>query len=148
MRRYDNRGQHSTFEHFAQATRQGLAALPPGQVAVGLPFYGRSVRTGDWTSYEDLAGSGELSKEQDTVGDVFFNGVATIRRKVRHALDAGAGGVMVWEVGQDCRLAPTVHGDTTHVATCPHGDDSSLIVAITREVAEGGPAEEDEACPS
>ena len=40
-------------------------------------------------------------------------------------------GVMIWEVGQDCRLEPVTHGATTHVRTCP-ADDSSLLRAIDR----------------
>lgn len=41
---------------------------------------------------------------------------------------------MIWEVGQDCRLVPTVHADgSSHVRTCPgDGNDASLLVAITR----------------
>ena len=45
---YDARGEHSTFDLFEKATSQGLARLPPQQVTVGLPFYGRSTKTGDW----------------------------------------------------------------------------------------------------
>ena len=33
-----------------------------------------------------------------------FNGPGTIAAKTELALRAGAGGVMIWEVGQDCRL--------------------------------------------
>ena len=41
---------------------------------------------------------------------------------------------MIWEVGQDCRLVPTIHADgSSHVRTCPgDGDDASLLVAISR----------------
>ena len=41
---------------------------------------------------------------------------------------------MIWEVGQDCRLVPTMHADgSSHVRTCPGGgDDASLLVAISR----------------
>ena len=85
------------------------------------------------TSYEDLLKDGPLDPDTDKVRSIYFNGVSMIRRKVRHGLDRGLGGVMIWEVGQDCRLAPTVRGETTHVVTCPEGDDSSLLVAIARE---------------
>ena len=44
-------------------------------------------------------------------------------------------------MGQDCRLEPEVtHGDTTHVRTCPgEGDDSSLLAAVQRAVAQFAP---------
>ena len=71
----------------------------------------------------------------DSVG---FNGVTTIGVKTRLALRERLGGVMIWEVGQDCRLAPVTHGDTTHVATCPDGEESSLLIAISRAIARHG----------
>lgn len=77
--------------------------------------------------------------------DVGFNGVDTIFAKTKHALQQGLGGIMIWEVGQDCRLSPVTHGDTTHVRTCPgeepkkgEEDESSLLVAISKAArAEG-----------
>ena len=45
---------------------------------------------------------------------------------------------MIWEVGQDCRLAPVTHGKDTHVKTCPNGEDSSLLVAIGRAIEGAG----------
>ena len=47
---------------------------------------------------------------------------------------------MIWEVGQDCRLAPTVHTySSSHVRPCPgEGDKNSLLVAITRARAAAG----------
>ena len=40
----------------AKALRQAAQHLPPGKMTLGLPFYARHVRTGDWVSYEDIAG--------------------------------------------------------------------------------------------
>ena len=42
---------------------------------------------------------------------------------------------MIWEVGQDCRVQAVTHGETIHVKTCPRGEDSSLLVAISRELS-------------
>ena len=43
-------------------------------------------------------------------------------------------------MGQDCRLEPVTHGDTTHVRTCPgDGDGSSLLAAVQRAVAQFPP---------
>ena len=135
-------------------------------MTLGLPFYGRDSRSGDWTTYEDLVqrhaplapsvdevpapppdggGRGRGGKKA-TATTIGFNGVATITEKTRRAARAKLGGVMIWEVGQDCRLAPVTHGDTTHVQTCPDRD-ASLLVAIANGIAlergaaaaEGGP---------
>eukprot|EP00435_Cladocopium_sp_Y103_P029514 s1533_g7.t1 len=62
-----------------------------------------------------------------------FNGVSTMSLKTNYTLQQGLAGVMIWEVGQDCRLAPVVHGPTTHVRTCPT-DDASLLLAITKSL--------------
>ena len=48
------------------------------------------------------------------------------------AFNEGVGGVMIWEVGQDCRVVPVKRGDTVHVKTCPEGEESSLLSAITK----------------
>lgn len=71
---------------------------------------------------------------------VAFNGKATIRTKTAAAVKAGLGGVMIWEAGQDCRQVAVTHGDTTHTVTCPEGRESSLLVAISRELAAAGRA--------
>ena len=61
-------------------------------------------------------------------------------RRVAYSVSAGLGGVMIWEVVQDCRLEPTVHADgSSHVRTCPgDGDEQSLLAAITRAMAASG----------
>merc|ERR1712110_1391329 len=99
----------------------------------GLPFYGRHSMTGDWTTYEDLVQRHHpLPPSSDSVpaprdgrsadGTIGFNGVQTIEAKTRYALQKGIGGVMIWEVGQDCRLQPVTHGEDTHRRTCPIDD--------------------------
>ena len=134
---YDSKGRHSTMKHFEEAAAAALDAFPdPLQIAVGLPFYSRSLITGEWRSYEDIVQAHkDLDPDSDQVEDDFFNGITTIRRKVRHAVDSGIGGVMIWEVGQDCRVGAVTHGEKVHVKTCPKGEDSSLLVAITRELS-------------
>ncbi len=77
-------------------------------MTLGVPFYGRFLLGGDWRSYEAVVGShAALDPTTDEaemdMGALSFNGPATIAAKTIYALDRGAGGVMVWEVGQDCR---------------------------------------------
>ena len=71
---------------------------------------------------------------------VHFNGVGTIKEKVRRAVAAGVGGVMIWEAGQDCRQEEVTRGGQTHKVTCTHGAGSSLLVAMTAAIAEGAAA--------
>jgi len=119
------------------------AGLPLGKVTLGLPFYGRSAATGDWTTWEDLVQRhAPLAPGADAVVDaagaaVSFNGPATLAAKVRLARREGLAGVMVWEVGQDCRLAPVARGGATHGVTCPAGRASSLLAAVADAAAEG-----------
>jgi chitinase len=132
---------HSPFSLAHRSVTQFAAAgLRLAQLTVGLPFYGRHSMTGDWTTYEDIVQRHHpLPPGVDEVptnnGSIHFNGVDMIRRKVTMALSEGAGGVMIWESGQDCRLVSVTHGSTTHARTCPgEGADRSLHAAIATAI--------------
>ena len=89
----------------------GVAA----KVTLGLPFYGRELRTGAWHTYEDLVQKHHpLGAEVDLVDGIAFNGRATIAKKTRLAVSRGLAGVMVWEGGQDCRYAAVARGAEAH----------------------------------
>lgn len=144
MMTYDQNGEHhSTYDYAVKSARQGASLLSAGQLTLGLPFYGRNSQTGDWTTYEDIILKNyPLAADIDVVkapgsATLGFNGVDTIRRKTAVALELGLGGVMIWEVGQDCRLEPVEHGSKTHVRTCP-SDESSLLLAISAALREAG----------
>lgn len=79
-------------------------------LTLGLPFYGRDLRTGDWTSYEDLIQRNPsmdtsiqtvAGEERDVVNNVGFNSRSTIAAKTMRLIEAGNAwqGVMIWEVG-------------------------------------------------
>lgn len=150
MMSYDQGGQHHSSLAFGKSTaEQGARLLPAAQVTAGLPFYGRFTTTGDWRSYEDIVqahwpldpGLDAVRSPDDrgAAASLGFNGVRTIEERTEHAIQLGLGGVMIWEVGQDCRLEPVTHGDTTHVRTCPgSGDDASLLAAIARAMRASG----------
>ena len=129
---YDQQGKHSTWEFAQKVAKQGARMLPAELVTLGVPFYGRHMRTGDWKSYEDLVQAHSLTAEQDEANEYYFNSRALIERKTRLAVAEGLGGVMIWEVGQDCRVHAITHGDTTHQVTCPNGEQSALLTAIRR----------------
>jgi hypothetical protein len=96
--------------------------------------------TGDWTTYEDIVQRfNPLSRDGDFApGDrpnnfIGFNNIKTIEDKVAAALQLGLGGVMIWEVGQDCRLVATQRSGVVHGVTCPT-QNSSLLVAVTNTI--------------
>jgi len=139
MMSYDQTpGHHSTMDFGKKAVGLGLTSLPSRQLTMGLPFYGRNPN--EWITYEDIVQKHHpLAPDVDLVeGNLGFNGVTTIAEKTRHAIQQNLGGVMIWEVGQDCRIHAVKRGTKEHVATCPKGEESSLLVAISRVIKEEG----------
>lgn len=144
---YDANGGHHSPMSLAQGAiaKATAAGLPLRQVTLGLPFYGRSTESGDWTTYEDLVqrhhpldpaldalplqpGGAPPQGQAPFIG---LNGRHTIAAKTALAVQQGLGGVMVWEAGQDCRLEAVRHADgSSHGVTCPEGQSSSLLVAM------------------
>jgi chitinase len=100
MMTYDQgKGHHSPFELASKSIEQALnLGLPANKLTLGLPFYGRHSRTGDWTTYEDLIQKYSLNPDADTVKDatgvIYFNGIKSIRDKTQHAIDRHIGGVI------------------------------------------------------
>ena len=99
---YDHDDQHSTFEGCQKDVQTVLAAgVPSKKIVLGLPFYGRDVKTRDAMTYVEIVAKHRPAPEADQVGNMYFNGPATIRRKTEFAMQSNLGGVMVWELGQD-----------------------------------------------
>jgi chitinase len=151
---YDQNGRHhSTYEYGVSVLDQGMTlGLPRQKLTLGVPFYGRNSQTGDWTTYEDLVqqyhplnetldeipvkSQGKQKKRLQKKDKIMisFNGKETIRRKTEYALNSGAGGVMIWEVGQDCRVKAVTRWEQTHQVTCPDGEDSSLLMTMKKTI--------------
>ena len=89
-----------------------------------------------------MSGKEDQVQNKDTGVKIGFNGRSTISWKVKHAITEKVGGIMIWEVGQDCRVVPVTRGDTVHVKTCPKGEDSSLLTAIKKARKYKPPKEE------
>ncbi len=76
---YDaNTFQHSTYDYALQClsywSGRGLAK---SKISLGVPFYGRD----SWESYAALVGRG-ADPNQDVYGNVGYNGIPTIRKKI------------------------------------------------------------------
>ena len=121
----DGAGRHATLANAKQFVRQigsfgdartvstatkggarNFPATNPALVrklALGVPFYGRNrLNLGDASTYRDVGQRApHLSPSTDEVGDVYFNGVDTLQRKVAFAREARLAGLMIWELGQD-----------------------------------------------
>jgi len=101
MMAYDQPHQHSTFEFAKKSIASALENGFGNKATLGLPFYARHVKTGDWKTYEDVLKSGPLKEHADSIGEYYFNGPRTIQRKTVLAIENHLAGVMIWESGQD-----------------------------------------------
>jgi GH18 family chitinase len=100
---YDARGRHST-PAFAEADVARLIqrGAPPDKICLGVPFYGRGITNAEKAlSYAQLVQKYHPAPEIDEVDGIYFNGIKTIERKTRYALENKLGGIMIWEMGQD-----------------------------------------------
>lgn len=103
---YDHPKKHSTLEN-SQADVEKLikAGADQNRITLGIPFYGRKVDQSDQVqTYRDLLKhAGKAVVDGDEFDGYFFNGPATIRRKMDYAKSTGLAGVMIWELGQDAQ---------------------------------------------
>jgi len=120
---YDNGPRHSTYEQAISDLGVFLrAGYARSQLVLGIPFYGRKMSS-PFTGYpySDIRKTFEPPPETDEVEDIFFNGIATVQKKVCYAKNYGFGGIMMWELGQDS------------------ADDASLLRAVYSALANGCP---------
>lgn len=106
----NNPGPHSTYENavsdFDYWIGRNQAA---NKIVLGLPFYGYDFKTAGTASaliwcdivekYPDYVNDDEAPTDG---GTVYYNGKTTIKNKTQYMLDNEGGGVMIWELGQDC----------------------------------------------
>src|SRR6185437_14285506 len=98
------------------------------KINIGLPFYGYGWGTyananNDEISYCTIASTYSGAANTDSVGTsasgnvIYYNGVPTIKKKTDYAIQ-NAGGVMIWELTEDC----------------PTSNSNSLLLTIYDEI--------------
>jgi chitinase len=99
---YDHDQRHSTFDAAKKDVDQLRdMKIPAEKIILGLPFYGRDLKSRDAMTYAEIQKQHKPKSDQDEIEGMYFNGPETILRKTQYAIHSGLGGVMVWELGQD-----------------------------------------------
>ena len=107
----NNPGPHSTYNqsvadvnYWKNTRNQNM-----DKIVLGVPFYGyefKNDNTAGALTWCEIAGlyPNDRDKDQATTanGTVYYNGTTTIEKKTQYMLDQRGGGIMIWELGQDC----------------------------------------------
>jgi GH18 family chitinase len=99
----DNGAGHSPYEFALSCGDYWLntRGLARNKVVLGVPFYERP----NWTSYRDIVAFDETAAQKDSIEfngtTIYYNGLPTMEAKTVWACE-NAGGVMIWEIGEDC----------------------------------------------
>lgn len=117
---YDHGGKHATYEDSVADVERHLAfGVPREKLCLGVPFYGRNMKNrNDARAYAHIVTTDHPAAGVDEAGGIYFNGIDTIQKKTRYAMEHGLGGIMIWEIGQDTL------------------DDTSLLRAVKRTVSD------------
>jgi chitinase len=104
----DKPGQHSSLEFAQSNTEYWLKrGLPKAKAVLGVPFYGygfgQDFRSSSY-AYAEVLRKYPGAEKVDQIGDtIWYNGIPTIRAKVRYAKEQGLGGLMIWSLDNDVK---------------------------------------------
>jgi GH18 family chitinase len=94
--------RHSTLQHAAEALDAAVkAGAEARKLVIGIPLYGRVMKTGDAVPFYDIVKNGKVRGDVDATNTIHFNGRQTIAAKIALVRERGARGIFFWEVGQD-----------------------------------------------
>lgn len=94
---YDHGTPHSPYSTACSDLKSWRTrGLAKEKAVLGVPFYGRD----PFTSYVGLTKLDFQAPFKDRVGDIYYNGIATMQKKAQLAIDTG-GGVMMWDLSLD-----------------------------------------------
>lgn len=98
-------GQHSTYQQGVLGINYWWRnrGVEKSKVVMGVPFYGKNFNAGGAAvDYKQIVSANpSLSPDADQVGQTWFNGPATIKKKATYVAENSYGGVMVWQLGGD-----------------------------------------------
>ena len=101
----NNPGQHSSYNDAVKSVsywkNQGL---PANKLRLGVPFYGYDfTNQSNITSFtfRDIVLENPDNAYVDKVGDKYYNGINTIKKKTELVKSEKLKGIMIWELGQD-----------------------------------------------
>ncbi|MBI35834.1 MAG: hypothetical protein CMP67_10790 [Flavobacteriales bacterium] len=80
-----------------------IRGMDYSEMLLGVPFYGRnSGRTGE-IEYNNLTGNAATNYTSDynSSGGWYYNGKTTLEAKIDLAVEKGALGILIWDIGQD-----------------------------------------------
>ena len=100
----NNPGPHSPFSFAVNSTvywvNQGVSS---DRLTLGVPFYGYDFTNQNNVyarTYRTIVGLDPANAYRDQYGQIYYNGIPTIRQKTEYAL-AQLSGIMIWELGHD-----------------------------------------------
>jgi GH18 family chitinase len=130
-------GQHSPMSQtqgdYAYWVNKGTN---PKNIVIGVPFYGYEFKNDNTVSAHTWCGivgayPNNLNDDQVTTpnGVLYYNGKTTIASKTQYAID-NAGGIMIWELGQDC-----IGGNSLLDVIIDEMGDNNLYVSTKETIA-------------
>jgi GH18 family chitinase len=92
---------HSSYRYARSAIDLYLdMGAPAAKLYLGVPFFGLTP-DGDSKLYREILSDDPAAAEGDSAGAYYFNGEATLRRKVRLAAQEGLAGLIAWDLAAD-----------------------------------------------
>ena len=98
-------GQHSSYRNAESSVNfwKNTIGIPGEKLTLGVPFYGYNFQNSTTVkafSFSSIIALDIAYADRDNVGNMYYNGRPTIRKKVELAAK-NLSGIMIWELGQD-----------------------------------------------